>query len=82
MGAFEHGVVATADASAAAEVLSGMVPRAQVQAPGPGGSELVMSWTLAGPLSLLRAQVSEGSLLQVGINPPVTWARPRSPLAG
>lgn len=70
MGAFEHGAVATADAGAAAEVLSGMVPRAQVQAPAAEGFELVMSWTLAGPLSFIRAQVSATSSLRVGIDPP------------
>jgi AraC-like DNA-binding protein len=70
MRAFEHGAVATADAGAAAEALSGMVPRAHVQAPDAGGFELVMSWTLAGPLSVLRAQVSATSSLRVGIDPP------------
>ncbi|MGX5360021.1 helix-turn-helix domain-containing protein [Kocuria sp. KH4] len=70
MGAFEHGVMATADAGAAAEVLCRMVPRAQVQAPEAGGFELAMSWTMAGPLSSLRARVSVTSVLRVGIEPP------------
>lgn len=72
MDDFQRGDVTTADAGAAAETLCGTARRAQVQAPEVGAFELTLSWTMAGPVSVLRAQLSAPSWLRVGIEPPET----------
>ena len=68
----QRGGFTTADAGAAAEALGGTVRRAQVQAPVVEAFELALSWTMAGPVSVLRAQLSSPSWLRVGIEPPET----------
>ncbi|MFI7496735.1 helix-turn-helix domain-containing protein [Kocuria sp. M4R2S49] len=67
-----RGGFTTADAGEAAETLSRLIGRAQVQAPANDSFELALSWAVAGPVMCRRAQVGRGSTVRMGVESPQT----------
>lgn len=65
-----RGALSTADAGEAAETLSRLLGRAQVQAPADDGFEMTLSWAVAGPVMSRRAQVGRGSTVRMGVESP------------
>jgi hypothetical protein len=62
-----RGAFATVDAGEAAETLSRLIGRAQVQAPANDNFEMTLSWVVAGPVMSRRAQVGRGSTVRMGV---------------
>lgn len=67
-----RGAFTTADAGEAAETLSRLIGRAQVQAPAHDSFEMTLSWAAAGPVMSRRAQVGRGSTVRMGVESPQT----------
>lgn len=67
-----RGACTTADAGEAAETLSRLIGRAQVQAPANDSFEITLSWAAAGPVMSRRAQVGRGSTVRMGVESPQT----------
>ncbi|MGQ1838629.1 helix-turn-helix domain-containing protein [Kocuria turfanensis] len=70
MNDLHRGAFTTADAGEAAETVSRLIGRAQVQAPAHESFEFALSWAVAGPVMSRRAQVGQGSTVRMGVESP------------